>query len=158
MLQPSPHKATGPTGIPNFVLQQLISTFLPILHQIFNALLNLGYCPFLFRLSIKIAMQKPHKDNYLITIAYRPIAFLDKTGKALESVLAKRVCALTEVYGLLPKPHFGGRGRTSTKYAIHYLVEKIYEGWYQGKDTFSLMLDMTGVLNNLSHKKLLHYF
>lgn len=43
-----PHKAPGPTGIPNFIFQQLISTLLPSLHQILNASLNLGYCPLLF--------------------------------------------------------------------------------------------------------------
>lgn len=156
ILRPSPHKAPGPTGIPNFILQQLISTLLPILHQIFNASLNLGYCLLLFRTSITIAMQKPHKDDYSITKAYRPIALLDTIGKALESVLAKRISALTELHGLLPKTHFGGRRGTSTEHAIHYLLDKTYKGWQQGKDMSSIMLDVTGAFDNVSHERLLH--
>ena len=101
-------------------------------------------------------MQKPHKDDYLITKAYRPIALLDIIGKALESVLAKKISALTELHGLLPKTHFGGRRGTSTEHAIHYLLEKIYKGWHQGKDTSSLMLDVTGAFDNVSHERLLH--
>ncbi len=128
VFQPSPHKAPGPTGIPNFILRQLISTLLPSLHQIFNALLNLVYyCPFLFQTSITIAMQKPHKENYSVIKAYRPIALLDTIGKALKSVLAKRISALTELHGFLPKTNFGGRRGTSTEYAIHYLLEKTYK-------------------------------
>ncbi len=156
ILQPSPHKAPGPTGIPNFILQQLISTFLPILYQIFNASLNLSYCPLLFRTSITIAMQKPYKDDYSITKAYRPIALLDTIGKALESILAKKIRALTELHGLLPKTHFGGRRETSTEHAIHYLVEKTYKRWYQGKDTSSLILDVTDAFDNVSHERLQH--
>ncbi len=106
ILRPSPHKAPGPTGIPNFILQQLISTLLPILHQIFNALLNLGYCLLLFRTSITIAMQKAHKNDYSITKAYRPIALLDTIGKALESVLAKRISALSGTPWSPPKHTF----------------------------------------------------
>lgn len=101
-------------------------------------------------------MQKPHKDDYLITKAYRPIALLDTIGKALESVLAKRISALTELHSLLPKTHFGGRRGTSTEHAIHYLLEKTYKGWHQGKDTSSLMLDVTGAFDNVSHERLLH--
>lgn len=156
ILRPSPHKAPGCTGIPNFILQQSISILLPILHQIFEASLNLGYCSLLFRTSITITMQNPHKDDYSITKAYRPIALLDTIGKALESILAKRISAFTELYGLLPKTHFGGRRGTSTEHAVHYLVEKTYKGWHQGKDTSALMLDITGAFDNVSHKRLLH--
>ncbi len=156
ILQLSLHKANGPSGIPNFILQQLISTRLLILHQIFNVSRNFSYFPLLFRTSITITMQKPHKDDYSITKAYRPIALLDTIGKALESVLAKRISALTEPQSLLSKTHFGGRRGTSTEHAIHRLVEKTYKGWYQGKDTSSLMLDVTGAFDNVSHEKLLH--
>lgn len=156
ILRPSPHKAPGPTGIPNFILQQLISTLLPSLHQIFNALLNLGFCPLLFWTSITIAIQKPYKDDYSITKAYRPIALLDTIGKALESVLAKRISALTELHGLFLKTHFGGRCGTSTEHAIHYLLEITYKRWHQGKDTSSLMLNVTGAFDNVLHERLLH--
>lgn len=101
-------------------------------------------------------MQKPHKDDYSITKAYRPIALLDTIGKALESILAKRISALTELYGSLPKTHFGGRRGTSTEYAVYYLVEKTYQGWHQGKDTSALMLDVTGAFDNVSHERLLY--
>lgn len=101
-------------------------------------------------------MQTPHKDDYSVTKAYRPIALLDTIGKALESILAKRISAITKIYELLPKTHFGGRRGTSTEHAVHYLVEKAYKGWHQGKDTSVLILDVTGAFDNISHPRLLH--
>ena len=101
-------------------------------------------------------MQKPYKDDYSITKAYWPIALLDTIGKALKSILAKKISANTKLYDLLLKTHFGGRRGTSTEHAVHYLVQKSYQGWHQGKDTSAFMLDVTGAFDNVSHKRLLH--
>ncbi len=131
----------------------MISTLLPILHQIFNILLNLGYCLSLFRMSITIAMQKSHKNNYLITKVYRPITLLDTIGKPLESVLVKKISVLSKLHGLLLNTHFSGRRRTSTKHAIHYLLEKTYKGWQQGKDTSSFYAGCQ-ILHNLRKRRI----
>lgn len=101
-------------------------------------------------------MQKPHKDDYSVTKAYRPITLLDTIGKAIELILAKRISAITELYELLPKTHFGDRRSTLTVHAVYYLVERAYKGWHQGIDTFVLMLDVTGAFDNVSHPRLLH--
>lgn len=58
-------------------------------------------------------MQKPYKDNYTLVKVYRPIALLDTIGKTFESILAKKISAITEIYHLLPNTHFGERGNTS---------------------------------------------
>lgn len=155
ILRPSPHKAPGCTGIPNFILQQSISVLLPILHQIFKASVNLSYCPLLFRASITIAMQKSYKDDYSVTKAYRSIALLDTIGKALESILAKRISAITEIFELLPKTHFGGRRGTSTEHAVYFLVESI-QRMASRERTSVLMLDVTGAFDNVSRPRLLH--
>ena len=75
-------------------------------------------------------MQNSHKDDYSITKGYRLIALLDTIEKALELILAKKISALTKLYGLLPKTHFGDHRDILTKHAIHYLVEKTYQGWH----------------------------
>lgn len=59
----TPFKAPGPTLIPNIVLQYLAPLLSPLLQRVFNISLELGYCAKLFRDSITVAMQKPHKDN-----------------------------------------------------------------------------------------------
>lgn len=101
-------------------------------------------------------MQKPHKDNYSITKAYRPIALLDTIEKALKSILAKRISALIKFHALLLIIYFDNRCGTSTEYAIYYLLEETYKRWHQGKDTFSLMLDVTDAFDNVLHERLLY--
>lgn len=152
----TPFKALGPTLIPNIVLQYLEPLLSPLLKRVFNTSLELSYCAKLFQDSITVAMQKPHKDNYTPVKAYRLIALLDIIGKTSESILAKRISAITEIHHLLPNTHFGGRKNTSTKHAVYFLIEKIYTAWDRGKEAFALMLDITGVFDNVSQPRLIH--
>lgn len=71
-------------------------------------------------------------------------------------MLAKRISALTELHGLLPKKYFSGRRGALAEHAVHYLVEKIYKRWHQSKYISSLMLDVIGAFDNVSQERLLH--
>ena len=126
IMKPAPFKAPGPTLIPNMILQHLATILSLLLQCVFNASLELGYCAKLFRDSVTISMQKPHKADYTLVKSYWPIALLDTIGKTLESILAKRINAIAQIYHFLPKTNFAGRRNTSTKHAIHYLVENTY--------------------------------
>lgn len=88
IMRPAPFKASGPTLIPNIILQHLAPILSPLLQRIFNSSLELGYCAKLFRNSVTISMQKPHKDDQVKS--YRPIALLDTIAKVLESILRKK--------------------------------------------------------------------
>lgn len=102
-------KAPGEDGIPNHILKSIIDLILPYLDFIFNACLTVGYCPTHFRSSITIVLRKPEKPDYTTAKAYRPIAFLNTIGKALEFIIAKRITYLAETHDLLPQNHFGAR-------------------------------------------------
>lgn len=162
LMNPLPYKAPGPSGIPNRILQILVEQLLPFLQQIFNACLRLGYCPAAFKDSTTIVMRKPESDDpkeprdYSEPKAYRPIALLETIKKALESVLAKRIAYLAEIYNLLPKTHMGGRRCTSTEHAVHLLIEKILAAWNKGEVASALFLDVNRAFDNVSHERLLH--
>ena len=47
-------------------------------------------------------LKKLNKPDYSEPKAYRPIALLDILGKALETVILKRLVGLAESYSLLP--------------------------------------------------------
>ena len=87
---------------------------------------------------------------------YRLIALLNTLGKALEFILAKRITYLAETYGLLPHNHFGARRARSTKYTLHYIVERIYSLWNKKKIASVLLLDVIGAFDNVSKDRLLH--
>jgi hypothetical protein len=59
--------------------------------------------------------------------AYRPIALLNTIGKLMDSIIARRISYATEAHQLLPSTHIGGRKGRSVDYALHTIIEKIYE-------------------------------
>jgi hypothetical protein len=84
------------------------------------------YCPKHFKQSNTVVLPKPGRKDYTLVKAYRPIALLNTLGKALESILARRIAQAVEEHYLLPRKHLGGRKAVSTDHAIHQLVERIY--------------------------------
>ena len=88
--------------------------------------------------------------------AYRPIALLETIGKALETILAKRIAYLAETYHLLPRVHMGGRRCTSTEHAVHLLIGKILAAWNKECVASALFLDVSGAFDDVSHERLLH--
>jgi hypothetical protein len=77
----APNKAPGTDNIPDGILHQTIGILLPHLHRLFNACLQIGYCPAHFRESITVVLRKPGKDDYTQPKSYRPIALLNTLGK-----------------------------------------------------------------------------
>src|SRR5437016_4399980 len=122
-------KAPGPDGILNGVLHLAVKPLVPALHRLFNDCLCLGYCLKHFRQQSMVAIRKPGKGDYTLVKSYRLVALLNTISKALESILAKRLGYLADIFGLLPKTHFEGRAAMSAEQAIHLLLEKIYSAW-----------------------------
>jgi len=152
----SPNKAPGTDGITNRVLHQTLDILLPSLHRLFNACLRQSYCPAHFREAVTVVLRKPGKDDYTQPKAYRPIALLNTLGKALEAVIANRLAYLADVHHLLPSRHTGGRKLASTEHAMHFLIQRIYQAWSEGKVASLLLLDVSGAYDNVSRERLLH--
>ena len=71
-------------------------------------------------------LRKPGKPDYTNPKAYRPIALLNTLGKALETIVAKRVRFLAETHALLPHTQIGARKQRSVDTALHLLLEKVH--------------------------------
>ena len=153
--QAPPRKAPGGDEIPNLILKETIDIVLPHLHRIFNEGLTNGYCPDHFRTSVTIVLPKPGKDHSTPK-GYRPIALLNTIGKAMEFIIAKRIAYLAETHGLIPNTHMGGRRLRSYEHGVHYLIERIYQAWNSDKVATMLLLDVSGVYDKVSHRRLLH--
>lgn len=151
------NKAPGPDNIPNRILHMALPQLLPLLLPLYNICLNSGRHLTAFKHSTTVVLRKPNKGDYQQAKAYRPVALLNTMGKAMESVLARRISYLTEVHNLLPKTLLGGRKMVSTEHAIHALLEQIHGSWESATPVTSLlMLDVSGAFDNVSHKRLLH--
>jgi hypothetical protein len=90
--------------------------------------------------------------------AYRPIALLNRIGKIMDAILARRLSYLVEAHHVLPDTHIGGRKLRSTEHALHLIIEKIYKAWNTGRGRVAslLLLDVSGAFDNVSHERLLH--
>ena len=122
------NKASGPNETPSLTLHWVLENpgFLPIVTVLFNACLNNDYCYDRFKESITITLKKPVKGDYSQLKVYRFITLLNTLGKALKSIIVKRISYLTEIFGLLLKTHIGGRRITFTEHAVHLILKKIY--------------------------------
>lgn len=154
----APNKAPGIDGITSGILRQTLDIILPSLHKLFNACLQLGYCPQHFKDAITVVLRKQGKEkgDYAHPKAYRPIALLNTLGKILEAIVASRLAYLADVHQLLPSRHTGGRKLASTEHAIHLLLQRIYQAWSEGKVASLLLLDVSGAYDNVSRERLLH--
>ncbi|KAJ5096493.1 hypothetical protein NUU61_005849 [Penicillium alfredii] len=161
--RPGAFKAAGPDDIPNRILQaaaptdqHTIDPLSPVLANLFNSWLSIGYCPQHFREAKTVALRNPGKDVYSKPKSYRPIALLNTVGRVLEGVLALRLSYLAEEHILLPRNHFGGRKGQETDTALHAVVETIQDAWKRRKVATALLLDISGAFDSGSHQRLLH--
>ena len=152
----APNKAPGTDGITNGILQKVLDMILPILCQLFNASLDIGYFPQHFRQSVTVVLRKPGKEDYSTPKPYQPIALLNTLGKALEAVISTRLMYLADYHNLLPLMHIRGRKMISTEHAIHMLLEKVNKAWKYKEIASLLLLDVSRAFDNVSHLRLLH--
>lgn len=105
-----------------------------------------------------MALKKPGKEDYTTPKAYRPIALLNTLGKAVESIMARKITYLAEKYNLLPSTHMGARRGRSTESTLELLTEQVHTVWGQGKNKVATLLsiDVSGAFDTVSHPRLLH--
>ena len=125
ILQAPGSKAPGPDGIPNSILHLTLPHILPQLLPLYNQCLKSGIHLEAFKRSTTVVLRKPNKGYYRLAKAYRPVALLNTLGKAMESVMARRISWMAETYQLLLRTLLGGRKGVSTEHAVHTLMEVI---------------------------------
>ena len=70
--------------------------------HLFQASMEVGYYPTQFQEANTVILKKPAKKDYLEPKLYRLITLLDTLGKALETVVLRKLSDLTEKHHLLP--------------------------------------------------------
>lgn len=77
-------------------------------------------------------------------------------GKIIDTILTRRIQYIMETCELLPYTYIGGRKNLSYEYTIYLLIEKVYKVWRRKKVVSLLMLDVSGVFDNMLYIRLLH--
>ncbi|GAA6045615.1 hypothetical protein NBRC10513_005033 [Rhodotorula toruloides] len=155
IMQARPFAACGPDDVPNHVLQLLLPHLLPHLIPLYRASLALGHLPRSWRDASCVVLRKPKKPDYREPKAYRLIAFERCVAKGLERVVAARLSHLAEVYGMLPRSHFGGRKRRSAEDAVVCVVDEIKSQWRNGNAVVGLALDVSKAFPSVQTERLM---
>ena len=150
------NKALGPDEIFNHILKRCFSSLQHHIFALAEQSMTIGHFPQPFRETITLVLWKPNKLNYTKPNAYRPIALESTLGKVLESIIADHLSYICETFNLLPKHHFGGRPRRTTKDALLILSESIYQAWKEGNVFSAILMDVSGAFNNVHYTQLIH--
>ncbi len=156
--RPRQDKAPGVNGIPNRLLRAVYEALKGQIRHLFQACFKRGYHPSQFKKANTVVLKKPKKPDYTTPKAYRPIALLDTLGKALETVISKKLRDCAEANSLLPDEQMGARKNRSVETALETITDAVHTVWSMGKaNTASLLsLDVAGAFDNVSHERLLH--
>ena len=156
ILKLSPHKAPGPSRIPNAVITHCCEILVPYLGPIYHATFKLGVYPSAWKTTSTIVLRKPGKPDYMLAKAYRPIMPGECLAKVLSSCIAETLVHHSMRQHLLPSTHFGGLPRRSTTDSLHLVVKFIKDAWRRNEVVSALFLDVKGAFPSISVKKLIH--
>lgn len=138
----SPLKAPGDDGITNLALKQFYSVIEPYVRAIFIKCIELGHHPSRWKHQLGVVLRKPNKPSYRVPKAYRIIALLPTLGKALESVMARRLAYYGD-QGALPRESMGGRPGRSCEEAIVGMLDHVQHRWRQGDRVLMFSTDLS---------------
>lgn len=166
----SNHSAPGPDHVSWYWLKHIVSdqsastrpstphddglnTEVQVL-ALFNACIQHGVHPRMFKVSCTVVIPKPNKTDYTKAKAYRPIVLLNCIGKLLEKIIARRMQFDGQQAGVLHPCQYGGTSQHSTVDAGIQLVHNVKEAWRQGMDSSALLLDVAQFFPSIQHNLL----
>lgn len=126
VMRSKPDKASKINGIPNRFLRMVLEELKTTITHLFRACLKLGYHFREFKKVNIIVLRKPKKEDYTEPKSYRPIALLDTMGKALNSIVAKRLSDYAENGNMLSVEQMRARRGRFTETALETIVETIH--------------------------------
>jgi ribonuclease HI len=118
----------------------------------FNACIQFGIHPSIFKQSRTVVIPKLGKPDYSKAKAYRPIVLLNCLGKLLEKVIARRMQFDAQKAGVMHPCQFGGAFQHSTQDAGIQLVHCIQQAWKRGLDSSALLLDVAQFFPSVHHQ------
>ena len=151
--------SSGFDKIDNIMLKKIESEIAPQISTIANASMTQGIFPELMKNALIVPLYKA-KSRELVT-NYRPISLLITISKLLEKIVYRQVYDYLNTTGQIYKSQYGFRSAHSCEHAIGELLGSIVKNIQLGKDTITLMLDLSKAFDTLQHsvvfKKLARY-
>ena len=156
-IAPTSNKSTpGSSGIGYALLKWAFQARPDRFVTIFNASISLGYHP--WKDALVVIVPKPHKPNYSLPKAYRPISLLECCGKLLEKIIARRILSDAHTYDILPNSQFGSRDYHCATDAALCLVHHAQAAVKCHFVASVILFDISGFFNNINIERITQIF
>ena len=148
--------APGLSGVNYKLLKWALATSPGRFVDLFNGCVRFGTHP--WHSAKVVPVPKPHKPDYGVAKAYRPISLLECCGKLLEKIIASRVMFDASLHPILPPQQFGSREDHCTIDAALAVVHTA-QSCRRTKLVCSLLLfDVQGFFDNINVERLIYLF
>ena len=152
-------KSPGHDGISAIILKWCLPYILSPLVSIFNAFMNQGSYPKVFKLAKVTALFKGGIDSE--ADYYRPISVLPVLNKVFEKLIHTQLVEFFDLHNVLSKQQFGFRKKHSTSHAISCLNEKLIDNFEKGDMSAVLFIDLKSAFDTIDFdillRKMEHY-
>ena len=141
--------SSGIDNISNILLKKLKDQIATPLTEIINASIEQGSFPDLMKCALVVPLYKAKAKDEVTN--YRPISLLMTISKIIEKVIYKRVYNYLNMSGQIYDSQYGFRNNHSCEHAIGELLGNIVKNQQLGKNTISIMLDLSKAFDTLQH-------
>ena len=152
------NSSTGPDNVHNRCLKNYTELLVHHLTELFNAILDHGYIPNMWKKAHIILLLKPKKDKQLPS-SYRPISLLSCLGKLLEKIIKQRLMLEIERRHILPEHQAGFRSKKSTMYNIvrleRYINGQLHNP-YRRRHSAVIFFDIKAAFDAVWHDGLIY--
>ena len=142
-------KSTGIKGIPMKYIKLAEPFLIPILSKLFNASINQGSFPTVFKTAEVVPVFKSGSKQSLNN--YRPISLLCSFSKLLENCLHDQLYKYFKSNNYFYKHQFDFRENLSTDIALHQIYEDFTTGIANKHVTCSVFLDLKKAFNTVDN-------
>ena len=146
--------APGPDGIMAQCLQASRSVIVPILSELFQSMLHLGFHPAAWKSARVLPVPKPGVDPHSAR-GYRPIALINVLSKVLESLMKDRMNYLLETRHLLSDSQQGFRQSRSTELALWRFISSASLALKTRHRCVAIALNIQSAYDTVDHTALL---
>ena len=150
LLTTLPNKgSSGVDKINNILLKKLANEIADPLTHIVNSSIEQGIFPDLMKCALVVPLYKAKSREEVTN--YRPISLLMTVSKIIENVVYTRMYNYLHSTGQLYDSQYGFRNNHSCEHAIGELLDNIVKNQQLGKDTVSIMFDLSKAFDTLQH-------
>ena len=149
----NPHKASGPDGLPAYVLKECAQELAPYLTLIFRKSLQEGDVPEDWRRACVAAIFK--KGDRHTAANYRPVSLTSLCCKIEEHSLTSNIRRHLAKHNILTNSQHGFRERRGCETQLLTLVHELASNMDKGSRTDLIILDFAKAFDKVPHERLL---